>query len=360
MFKFLKDGFKKAIDKFTKKIEEEGKEETIEKKEEIKEEVKRIDEKEIKKKDEIKVKEDKKPKEKVEEKESLFDKLKRKITTKKIDEKQFEEMFSELELMLLENNVALEVIDKIKESLKMDLVNVPIERKEIEKVVEENLKESLEELFNVKEIDLIKEIKEKKEKPYVILFLGVNGSGKTTTISKIAHLLKENKISSVLVAADTWRQAAIEQLEEHGKKLGIKVIKHSYGSDPAAVAFDGIKHCKSKNIDAVLIDTAGRQHSNKNLMAELQKIAKVAKPDLKIFVGEAITGNDVVQQSMEFNSAVEIDAIVLTKADIDERGGAMISISYVTGKPIIYLGKGQLYKDLEKFEAKKIINSIGI
>src|SRR3989344_1853353 len=315
MFKFLKDGFKKAIDKFTKKIEEEGKEEAIEIKEEIKDEVK-----EEKKKEEPK-------------KEGLFKKIKEKITTKKIDEKQFEEMFSGLELMLLENNVALQVIDKLKESLK--------------------------ELFNVKEIDLIKEIKQKKEKPYVILFLGVNGSGKTTTISKIAHLLKENNISSVLVAADTWRQAAIEQLEEHGKKLGIKVIKHSYGSDPAAVAFDGIKHCKSKNIDAVLIDTAGRQHSNKNLMAELQKIAKVAKPDLKIFVGEAITGNDAVQQSMEFNTSIEIDAIILAKADIDERGGAMISISYVTGKPIIYLGKGQNYNDLEKFNAKKIINNIG-
>ena len=341
MFKFLKDGFKKAIDKFTKKIEEEGKEEAIEIKEEIKDEVK-----EEKKKEEPK-------------KEGLFKKIKEKITTKKIDEKQFEEMFSGLELMLLENNVALQVIDKLKESLKMDLVDIPIERKEIENIVKENLKESLEELFNVKEIDLIKEIREKKEKPYVILFLGVNGSGKTTTISKVAHLLKENKISSVLVAADTWRQAAIEQLEEHGEKLGIKVIKHSYGSDPAAVSFDGIKHCKSKNIDAVLIDTAGRQHSNKNLMAELQKIAKVAKPDLKIFVGEAITGNDVVLQSMEFNTSIEIDAIILAKADIDERGGAMISISYVTGKPIIYLGKGQNYNDLEKFNAKKIINNLG-
>lgn len=337
MFKFLKDGFKKAIEKFSKKIEEEGKEEAIEIKEEVKKE---------KKKEEPK-------------KETLFEKIKEKITTKKINEKQFEEMFSELELMLLENNVALEVIDKIKESLKMDLVNVPIERKEIENIVKENLKESLEELFNIKGIDLIKEIKEKKEKPYVILFLGVNGSGKTTTIAKIAHLLKENKISSVLVAADTWRQAAIEQLEEHGKKLGLKVIKHSYGSDPASVAFDSIKHCKAKNIDVVLIDTAGRQHSNKNLMAELQKIAKVAKPDLKIFVAEAITGNDAVQQSLQFNSVVEIDGIVLTKSDIDERGGAMISISFVTGKPIIYLGKGQNYNDLEKFNPKKIINNIG-
>jgi len=207
---------------------------------------------------------------------------------------------------------------------------------------------------------LIEEIENKKEKPYIIAFFGINGSGKTTTIAKLASMLKEMKISCVLAASDTFRAASIEQLQHNADKIGVKLIKHGYGSDPAAVAFDAIKHAKAKNIDVVLIDTAGRMHSNQNLIDELKKITRVTKPDLKIFVGESIAGNDCVEQAKTFNDAVGIDGIILAKADIDEKGGAAVSVSYVTKKPILYLGTGQKYGDLEPFNKEKIMNSIGL
>ncbi|MFC1698313.1 signal recognition particle-docking protein FtsY, partial [Nanoarchaeota archaeon] len=195
-------------------------------------------------------------------------------------------------------------------------------------------------------------------KPFVICFVGVNGSGKTTSIAKFAHMLKENNFKSTIAASDTFRAAAIQQLEEHGKNLGIKVIKHDYGSDAAAVAFDAVKYAEAKELDVVLIDTAGRLHSNVNLMDEMKKIVRVAQPDFKIFVGESITGNDCVEQAKKFNEASELNGIILSKADIDEKGGAAISISYVTGKPILYLGVGQEYGDLEPFDKDKLLESI--
>ena len=199
-----------------------------------------------------------------------------------------------------------------------------------------------------------------EEKPFVIAFFGINGSGKTTTIAKIANLLKEKNISCVLAASDTFRAASIEQLQIHADKLGVKLIKHDYGSDPAAVSFDAIKHAKAKNIDVVLIDTAGRLHSNINLMDELKKIVKVSKPNLKLFVGESIAGNDCIEQAKTFNEAVGIDGIILAKADIDEKGGAAISVSYITKKPIIYLGTGQEYKDLKEFDPNLIVEGLGL
>ena len=207
---------------------------------------------------------------------------------------------------------------------------------------------------------IIKRIEEKKEKPFVIGFFGVNGGGKTTTIAKLAYILKKIGLSSVISASDTFRAAAIQQLEEHASKIGIRIIKHDYGSDPAAVAFDAIKHAQSKSIDVVLIDTAGRLHSNVNLIDEMKKIVRVANPDLKIFVGESITGNDAVEQAKRFNESVGIDGIILTKADVDEKGGAIISVSYVTHKPIIYLGNGQNYDNLEKFDKYKLITNLGL
>ena len=215
-------------------------------------------------------------------------------------------------------------------------------------------------MFETSTIDLIEEIKNKKEKPYIIAFFGINGSGKTTSIAKLANMLKEEKISCVLAASDTFRAASIEQLQQHADKLGIKMIKHDYGSDPAAVAFDAIKHAKAKSIDVVLIDTAGRMHSNTNLIDEMKKIIRVAKPDLKIFVGESITGNDCVEQAKTFNEAVGIDGIILAKADIDEKGGAAVSVSYVTKKPILFLGTGQKYGDLQVFNSEVVMKSLGL
>jgi fused signal recognition particle receptor len=172
--------------------------------------------------------------------------------------------------------------------------------------------------------------------------------------------MQNNNLKPVLAAADTFRAAAIHQLEEHGDKLNVKVIKHDYGSDPAAVAFDAIKYAESKNLDVVLIDTAGRMHSNTNLVDEMKKIIRVANPDLKIFVGESITGNDCTEQAKKFNEAIEVDGVILSKADIDEKGGAALSVSYVTGKPILYIGTGQEYKDLELFNSENIIKNLGL
>ncbi|MBL7056474.1 signal recognition particle-docking protein FtsY, partial [Candidatus Woesearchaeota archaeon] len=186
------------------------------------------------------------------------------------------------------------------------------------------------------------------------------GSGKTTSIAKVANMLKNNKFSCVLAASDTFRAASIEQLEYHGKQLGIKVIKHDYQSDPAAVAFDAIKHAKAKEIDVVLIDTAGRLHSNSNLIEEMKKIIRISKPDLKIFVGESITGNDCIEQAKAFNDAVGIDGIILTKADVDEKGGAAISVSYVTKSPIMYFGVGQEYIDLKEFDSNMVVEGLGL
>ncbi|HLC61089.1 MAG TPA: signal recognition particle-docking protein FtsY [Candidatus Nanoarchaeia archaeon] len=293
------------------------------------------------------------------EKKGFFASLKEKIITTKINAQQFEGLFWELEIALMENNVAVEVIEKIKSDLKKVLVEKPIRRTKVEDTIQETLKVSIMSLFESNDFKLTEEIENKKEKPYVIAFFGINGSGKTTSIAKIANMLKEKNISCVLAAGDTFRAASIEQLQLHADKIGIKLIKHAYGSDPAAVAFDAIKHAKSKNIDAVLIDTAGRMHSNQNLIDEMKKIIRVAKPDLKIFVGESITGNDCVEQAKTFNESVGIDGIILAKADIDEKGGAAVSVSYVTKKPILYFGVGQEYKDLKPFDSKIIMRNLG-
>ncbi len=283
------------------------------------------------------------------------------VTTTKISEEKFEELFQDLEITLLENNVAVEVIDKIKADLKGSLVEKPLQRGKVEEAIRKSLRSSIEELF-ISGYDLKEKVKEitAGKKPAKIMFVGINGSGKTTTIAKIAKLLQENKLKVVIAASDTFRAAAIHQLQEHADKLGVKLIKHDYGSDPAAVAFDAIKYAEAHGIDVVLIDTAGRLHSNVNLVDEMKKIARVAKPDFKIFVGEAITGNDCVEQARSFNDAIGIDGIVLAKADVDEKGGAAISVSYVTQKPILYLGTGQGYSDLTQFSAEAVVESLGL
>jgi len=330
-------------------VEEEVKEEKVK---EVKEEVEE-EEKPVEVKDELK------EEEKVEEPKGFFQKIKQKITTKKISGKQFQDMFWELEVAMLENNVAVvEVIEKIKQDLEKELVDTPIQRGKVEAKIIASLKKSIEDLFIEPSDDFITTIKSKK--PYVICFVGINGSGKTTSMAKVAHMLQKKKLSVVLAASDTFRAAAIDQLQIHADKLGVKLIKHEYGSDAAAVAFDAIKHAESKGIDVVLIDTAGRLHSNVNLMDEMKKIMKVANPDMKIFVGESITGNDCVEQAKKFDEAISLDGIILSKADVDEKGGAAISVSFVTGKPIYFLGMGQEYDDLEVFNSQKIVSSLGL
>ncbi len=291
----------------------------------------------------------------------FFSKFKEVITHKKLSEDKFNDLFWNLEIALLENNVAVEVIEKIKDDLKEELVDEKIRRFGVDGVIAKSLKKSIDELFDVEKIDLIKKIKTRnREKPFVISFIGINGSGKTTTLAKIAHLFKKNGISCVIAASDTFRVAAIEQLEEHAKKLDIKMIKQDYNADSAAVAFDAIQHAKSRGIDAVLIDTAGRMQSNANLMEELKKITRVAKPDMNIFIGDSVTGNDAVEQAKDFDEWIGIDGIVLAKADVDEKGGCAISISYVTKKPIIYIGTGQTYDDLKEFDSSVVLENLGL
>ncbi len=277
-----------------------------------------------------------------------------KIKTKKVSEKEFEKIFHEIEMSLLENNMALEVIDKIRDDLKEKLVDSSVQRNKLEEVIRQTLENTFREILG-NEFDLFESV---DKKPYVIAFVGVNGSGKTTTLAKIGYLFKEKNMSCVIAAADTFRAAAIQQLEEHAKKLNIKIIKHNYGADAAAVAYDAVKFAESKDKDIVLVDTAGRLHSNSNLMEEISKLKRVVNPDLTIFVGESITGNDCIEQAKTFNEQIGIDCIILTKADVDEKGGAAISVSYVTGKPVIFLGTGQEYKDLTRFDPEKIIESL--
>jgi fused signal recognition particle receptor len=380
MFGIFKKKLKEAIGIFSRKAEESAEEKVKEEKEEIsavklgkkqpKEEKKQKKEKpkkEKKKEAKIRAQEEKEGEQKEEvfeepeqkkEKKGFFRKLSEKITHKKISREQFEKLFWDFEVMLLENNVALEVVEKIKKDLESDLVEKPV--RDVEKTILDSLKKSVAEALGQENIDIPEEIKKSEKKPYVIVFVGTNGSGKTTTIAKLARLLQKNRITSVFVAADTWRSAAIEQLDTHAKNLNIPIVKAGYGADPAAVAFDGIAMAKSRKIDVVLIDTAGRQHSNVNLVKEMEKIIRVTNPDLKIFIGESITGNDCIEQIRQFDKAVKIDGIILTKADVDEKGGTAISTSYVSRKPILYLGVGQSYDSLEPFSREKILSSLGL
>ncbi len=295
----------------------------------------------------------------IKEKEGFFAKLKRKLTSAKITETDFDSIFAELEMTLLENNVALEAVDKIREDLKKSLVGEEIKKGSIEEKVKSSLRSSIESILKEPEKSIIEQIKE-KQGTFVIVFFGINGSGKTTSLAKLAYKLQKNNISCVAAAADTFRAASIEQLETHAKKLNIVVIKHQYGSDPTAVAFDAKKYAEAHKIKCVLIDTAGRMYTKENLIKEMEKIIRVIKPDLKLFIGEAITGNDATIQARTFNDAIGIDGIILTKADVDDKGGTSLSVSYITGKPIYYLGIGQRMDDLKEFKKEEIIKHLGL
>ena len=281
---------------------------------------------------------------------------------KTLTSENLESALSELNLLLIGNDVAAETADilcqKIKDSLKGEQIGRLTSKK---KYLFEILKSIIREILTPeKTIDLLDEIKKKNQEgnPYVICFLGVNGTGKTTTIAKIAYYLKKNNISSVAAASDTFRAAAIEQLSYHMQNVGIRVIKHEYKSDPASVAYDALQHAKSKNVNVVLVDTAGRQVSNKNLMREMQKIVRVIEPDLTLFIGDSLAGNDALNQAKEFNNDVGIDANILTKFDADAKGGAALSISYETKKPILFIGIGQGYDDLEPFNSEVFLSNI--
>jgi len=295
----------------------------------------------------------------------MLEKLKNVFSTfvkKTLTEKNLDDAINELRILLISNDVAVDTADEICKGIIESFKGHQITRlTSTKKMLFDTLKEIIVEILTPeKEIDIIKEIKTKNSLglPYVFVFFGINGTGKTTTIAKIANFLKERNISSVAAASDTFRAGAIEQLTKHMNNVGIKVIKHGYKSDPASVAYDAIEHAKAKEINVVLIDTSGRQTTNRNLMMEMQKICRVANPDLKIFIGDSLAGNDILYQAREFDKLVGIDANILTKIDADAKGGAALSIAYETGKPIIFLGCGQGLSDLEPFDREVLLSSI--
>jgi fused signal recognition particle receptor len=300
----------------------------------------------------------------------MFDKLKRafsnaakSISQKELSEKDLDESLFDLHVALLESDVSQEVIDDLSIQIKNNLVGMKIQKNETaEKIIASTLKNNfLEILSKAGSIDLLGLIQEKKQKkggPFIIVFLGINGTGKTTTVAKFANLLKKNGFSVVIAAADTHRAGAIEQITTHAENLSIKIISQRYGADPSAVSRDALEYAKKHYVDVVLIDTAGRMQNAKNLMYEIGKIVKVIKPDIKLFVGDSLAGNDTINQAREFFSYTEFDGAILTKSDADAKGGAAISISYITSKPILYLGMGQGYDDLVFFNKEKFVDTV--
>jgi len=299
----------------------------------------------------------------------MFEKLKsglkglvNKVTTTELKSENLRPILSEFKISLAENDVALPVAERICDEMEKRLDGVQVKRLEDRKgIVEKNLREVLLEIMLTNNrIDLLKAVAEKRKKsePFVIAFVGINGTGKTTTVAKVARFLNKKGFSVVLGCSDTYRAGSIEQLEEHSKRLGIRMVKHKYGADPAAVAYDTIEHAKAHAINVVLIDTAGRMQTNQNLMNELAKVKRVVNPDLTILTVDSLTGNDAVMQAEEFHKSLGVDATILTKVDADIKGGSALSVTYVTKKPILFIGVGQRYDDLEEFVPEKFVQMI--
>jgi fused signal recognition particle receptor len=376
MFGRLKKSLKDSINKIAKKTEEPEIKETIKREKKSLEKKEPKKEKKIRKTFEkpriIKEKPEEIPKEEIseepepvkeeapkepEEKEKRgFFGLGKKITTRRLTGKDIDDFFSENEADFLANNVAVEVIDFFKSNLKEQLVEKPIKRTHASKFISDVFEETLFKIVSHGDVDLKKLVGVKK--PLLMVFLGFNGSGKTTSIARVAKYLMNNGKKVVLAAGDTFRAASIEQLEVHGKKLGLRVIKHQYGSDSAAVVFDAMKFAEANGYDVVLADTAGRMHTDKNLMDELKKLIRVNSPDLKVLVVDSLTGNDCVEQAKQFHDAVGVDAVIMTKTDVNPKGGSVLSVCYAIKKPILFIGTGQGYNDIIKFDPKKFVKDM--
>jgi len=300
----------------------------------------------------------------------MFDKLKKAFSSaaksigqKEITEKVLDDTLLELQIALLESDVAQEVVDDLSAKLKKDLLGLKLEKgQDAGQIIEAKLQEAVAGIFaRAGRLDIIGQIRAKKEAkkgPYVIVFLGINGTGKTTTVAKMGNLLRKNGISLVVAAGDTHRAGAIEQLTQHAERLSLKVIAQRYGADPSAVGRDAVDYARKHYVDAVLIDTAGRMQTSKNLMDEMTKIVRVVKPDAKIFVGDSLAGNDTINQAREFFQYASFDGAILTKIDSDAKGGAAISIAHITARPVTYVGMGQGYDDMIPFDPDKFIHSL--
>ena len=283
------------------------------------------------------------------------------VREKTIQEKHVEDILFELEMELLQGDVAMEVATDVVESVKDNLVGKKIKRSnDITEYTYFALKDAVYDIINIPGKSMTEMLEEKKAQgePLVVMFVGINGTGKTTTIGKLANYYLKKGYTPVIAASDTFRAGAIEQVTHHADNVGVKIIKHQKGSDPAAVAFDAVEHARAQGKDLVLIDTAGRMQTNTNLMDEMKKIKRVSNPDLVIFVGDAITGNDATEQARKFNEAIDIDGVILTKADADSKGGASLSIGYVIKKPIMFLGVGQGYDDIMEYDSEWMLNQL--
>lgn len=283
------------------------------------------------------------------------------VRHKTISEKDVDDILFELEMSLLEGDVALEVAEQIINSVKEDLVGRKIKRRsDVAEFTRKALKKAISEILDVEsqDIEQLIALKKKQGEPLKIMFVGINGTGKTTTIAKVATYFIDKGYKPVIAASDTFRAGAIEQLTYHADKIGVKIIKHKKGADPAAVAFDAVEHAKAQGKELVLVDTAGRMQTNINLMDEMKKIQRVIKPDLILFVGDALTGNDAVEQARKFDDAVGVNGIILTKADADAKGGAALSIGHVINKPILFLGTGQSYSDIMEFKPEWMVEQV--
>jgi fused signal recognition particle receptor len=298
----------------------------------------------------------------------LFDRLRSAISSittvasqKTLKTKDVQDILFDFEIALLESDVAQEVAEALTKKVKEAVTGRQIDRSiTTEEYVKNVLQEAIKEVLSeVHDINLLGTIKEKgPNQVFKIVFLGINGTGKTTTIAKVAKLLKDNGFTVVIACADTYRAGAIEQLTEHAERLSVKAITQRYGADPAAVARDAVLYAQRHRVDVVLIDTAGRMQTSRNLMEEMEKIVRVVNPDLKIFVGDALAGNDAVSQAKAFSDYTGFDAVILTKADADAKGGSALSIAHVSGKPIIFLGVGQDYDSLILFDIDRFISTI--
>ncbi len=277
---------------------------------------------------------------------------------RKVEEETLDDLLDSIEIGLLESDVALPVVERLRRDLRKEFVGRKLKRGlEAETVIRAALEQSVRAILAQPPLDVAARVRA-GARPFVILFVGVNGTGKTTTVAKIALWLRSVGLSSVIAAGDTYRAGAIEQLLVHGERLGVRVVRQQEGSDPAAVGFDAIEHARAKGVDVVLVDTAGRQHTNENLIEEAKKIRRVTRPALTLFVGDALSGNDVLTQAQMFDQAIGIDGLVLTKLDADAKGGAALSAAYVTRKPIVFVGVGQGYDDLRPFDPEWMLRRL--
>ena len=277
----------------------------------------------------------------------------------RVSEAKLEDVLDDLEIALLQSDVALPVVERLRRDLRKHLVGKKLRwGTDLETVVRSSLEESARSIFGTAAPDFLAQARAKTPRPYIVLFVGVNGTGKTTTVAKIAGWVRDQGMGVVIAAGDTFRAGAIEQLLVHGERLGIRVVRQQEGSDPAAVAYDAVEHARAKGVDVVLVDTAGRQHTNENLIEEAKKIRRVVHPDLTLFVGDALSGNDVPEQARLFQEALGVDGLVLTKLDADAKGGAALSLAFVTKKPIYFVGVGQGYGDLRRFETDWMVRRL--